>query len=103
MKPWIDSKRSLLTMIDKLHDDRERLKPRPIPTISAKLPDGRLIEMTYNPMASRTAFAVWDGERLRDEPDIALSTGHRLVPYSAANNLVKNEVVLFPSRGEEYG
>ena len=27
----------------------------------------------------------------------------RLVPYSPGNNLLKNEVVLFPSEPEEYG
>jgi hypothetical protein len=89
-------------MAEKPHDIRGGVEPRPIPTVSVTLPDDQLLEMLYAPGESRTSFALWDGERWRDEPAVTLSPGHRLVPYSASNNLVKNEVVLFPSKAEEY-
>lgn len=73
------------------------------PTISAVLPDGALLEMIYDAQAKQTAFVVWQDNQWRTEAGYTVSQSSRLVPYSPENNLVKNEVVLFPSHPEEYG
>lgn len=76
---------------------------RNLPTVSAVLNDGTIVETLYDATARRTAFAVWQDGTWREEPLITTDTGERLVPYSASNNLLKHGVVLFPSRPEEYG
>jgi len=78
-------------------------KAIPIPTASAVLPDGQLVEMVYDPRARKTQFVCGTGEAWGYEETILLSLNERLVPYSATNNLVKHNVVLFASEPEEYG
>jgi hypothetical protein len=84
-------------------DKTEPNTPRGTPTVSAVLSDGRLIEMVFDPVAQQTRFAVFQGDTWRFAPIIHAPTGERLVPYSARNNLVRKEVVLFPSEPVEYG
>ena len=81
-------------------NDDER--SRSLPTVSAVLPSGALVEMVYDPAAPRSGFVVWQDGAWRAEPSIALDPGHRLVPYSPHNNLLRNEVVLLPSIPQEY-
>lgn len=83
--------------------NNEPAKARPLPTVSAILPDGRIVEMLYDADARRTAFAVWQEGSWQEESWIDVEGGERLVPYSPTNNLVKHGIVLFPSRPEEYG
>ncbi len=78
-------------------------RSRSIPTVSAVLPSGALLEMTYDPTAFRSGFVVWEQGRWRTEPSIVLASGHQLVPYSPHNNLLLNEVVLLPSGPADYG
>ena len=78
-------------------------KARNLPTVSAILDDGTIVETLYDAAARRTAFAVWQDGTWREEAMITMDTGERLVPYSASNNLLKHGVVLLPSRPEEYG
>ena len=84
-------------------------KPAPVgrkqetPTVSAVLSDGRLVELLFDPVEQRTRFAVWRNGSWRFEPFVKTPTGERLIPYSAQNNLIKKEVVLFPSEPYEYG
>jgi hypothetical protein len=81
---------------------REGVKdPRAIPTVSTILDDGAIVEMVYRPEEHRTGFVISDGTSWRYEPALHLN-GLRLVPYSPHNNLIRNEVVLFPSEPEEY-
>jgi hypothetical protein len=77
-------------------------RSRSIPTVSAVLPSGALIEMIYDPTASRSGFVVWENGGWRVEATIHLDSGHQLVPYSPHNNLLRNEVVLLPSAPTEY-
>ncbi len=72
------------------------------PTVSATLPDGSLVEMLYRPEEHRTLFCVSNGDEIRYETNL-LVNGQRIVPYSPRNNLLTNEVVLFPSEPAEYG
>lgn len=81
---------------------QEVKKQKVIPTVSGVLPDGMLVEMVYRPGEAQTAFVLWQGGKLKYEAGISLGPRQRVVPYSPGNNLVKNEVVLFPSEPEEY-
>ena len=78
-------------------------KSKPVHTSSAALDDGGIAELVYDPDKQRTSFALWNGESWTLEPSITLDNGTRLTPYSAENNLIRNEVILLPSEPEEYG
>lgn len=70
----------------------------PTPTVSRVLPDGRLVELLYDPERRATALAVGgpDGEAVLHET-FDLADGERLVPYGADNNLIATGCVLLPS------
>jgi hypothetical protein len=74
-----------------------------IPTASATLGDGSLIEMVHDRNAGTTGFVHWSGAAWKMVPHHAPSDGRVLVPFSPRNNLLTHDVVLFPSRPEEYG
>jgi hypothetical protein len=78
-------------------------KPAVLPTASAVLDSGELVEMVYDPTGRHTRFVAGSGEEWRYEESVELSPSERLVPYSATNNLVKHGVVLFPSEPTDYG
>ncbi len=84
-----------------MKDDSKR--ERGVPTVSAVLDDGSLVEMVYWPKEERAAFIVGGGHDWREEPGFTLPSGTRLTPYSPRNNLLLHEVVLLPSVPEEYG
>jgi hypothetical protein len=71
------------------------------PTVSAVLAGSGLAEMVYRPEEHRTLFCVSKDGEFRYEASLLLN-GERLVPYSPRNNLLTNEVVLFPSELSEY-
>jgi len=75
---------------------------KPAATVSAVLPDGAMLEMVYDPAQKQTAFVLWQDGKWRLENAVTTGDSARLVPYSPGNNLLKNEVVLFPSEPEEY-
>ncbi len=79
-------------------------RQRVIPTASAALEDGALVELVYDPKARRrTSLAVWRKQACDLVSSLELPTGERLVPYSPGNNLIRNDVILLPSEPEEYG
>ncbi len=69
--------------------------------VSAALADGRLVETLYMPESGATALAVWDGKRVGITHELVVS-GERLVPYRGDNPLLKNGVVLFPARPDDF-
>jgi hypothetical protein len=71
------------------------------PTVSAVLKDGSVVELLYQPEERRTLFCVARDGQLRFE-DAVLEGENRLVPFSPGNNLIAHEVVLLPSKPEEY-
>lgn len=79
-----------------------RSSRNPIPTISARLPTGTLIETVYRPEDGRTAFCVAAGDQWTIL-DRYTDGARALVPYSSRNNLIQNRVILFPSGPEDYG
>ncbi len=71
------------------------------PTVSTVLTDRSVVEMVYRPEEHRTLFCVSKEGECRYEPNI-LDGDRRLVPYSTRNNLLVNDVVLFPSEASPY-
>src|SRR5437879_13207021 len=87
-------------MENKLADRIEKAKKQAArPTVSTVLADGSLAEMVYQ--ENRTLFCVSKDGAFRYETNL-LVNGQRLVPYSARNNLLTNEAVLFPSEPLDY-
>src|SRR5438132_10155705 len=86
-------------MEEKLTETIEKAKKQTaLPTVSTVLPDGSLAEMVCQ--ENRTLFCVSKDGAFRYETNL-LVNGQRLVPYSPRNNLLVNEVVLFPSEPVE--
>ncbi|HYC99577.1 hypothetical protein [Brevundimonas sp.] len=70
----------------------------PTPTVSRVLPDGRLVELLYDPDRRATALAIADADGTIAVHDaLELADGERLVPYAADNNLIATGCVLLPS------
>jgi hypothetical protein len=76
---------------------------RIVPTASAVLDDGTIVEMVHRPDQRRTFFAAYSAGRWTLRDAIDLGPDARLVPFSAGNNLIKNEVVLLASEPALYG
>jgi hypothetical protein len=74
-----------------------------VPTASAVLDDGTIVEMVFRPELRRTGFAIYSAGRWTLQDAIDLGPDAKLVPFSANNNLIKNEVVLLPSERRIYG
>lgn len=72
------------------------------PTVSAVLPEGTLVELLYRPHEDRTLFAVAKDDTITIEESVLVGD-RRLVPFSPSNNLLKHEVVMFPSEATDYG
>lgn len=89
-------------MEDKVSQTIEKAKKDNVkPTVSAVLSDGSLAEMVYRPEGNRTLFCISKDGAVRYEASV-VDRGRRLVPYSPRNNLLANEVVVFPSEATEY-
>jgi hypothetical protein len=86
---------------NKTSDDIKR--QRPVPTVSAVFDDGAILETLYRPGDKQTGFVLWKDGEWSFEPSVSINPFQRLVPYAPTNNLITNEVVLFPSEPEEYG
>lgn len=88
---------------DQIERAREKYEPpAPLPLVSQVLPDGVIVELVRDPEKNRTAFCVGDADAWMMRDRIELQ-GRTFIPYSAANNLIRNEVVLLPSGPEDYG
>lgn len=81
----------------------QRTPNQPVPAISATFKDGGILELVHDVEARRTQFAFWRNGTWEYEDSHAINPIHRLVPYSASNNLIRNEIVLLPKAPEEYG
>jgi len=85
-------------------DEIDKLKPRKtIPTVSHRTSTDCLIELIFRPEDRQTLFAIYDAGRWTIQDQWNLDDGRYLVPFSPENNLIKNEVVLFPSEPRIYG
>ncbi len=89
-----------------IHNDKKEIEKteqqKKIPTISRVFDDGSIMEMIYCHTKRQTGFIVWKDGAWREEASVFLDPTHQLIPYSPHNNLIKNQIVLFPSYPEEY-
>lgn len=76
---------------------------RKIPTASAVLVDGSVLEMVHNRETSTTAFVLFRDGAWSVVPSHATADGRLLMPFSPLNNLLTHDVVLFPSEPADYG
>jgi hypothetical protein len=85
--------------------DREKTREatKLTPTVSDVLADGTIIELVYRPEERTTLLAVFSAGRWTLQRHVDVPERQRLVPFSANNNLIKNEVVLLPSEPRIYG
>jgi hypothetical protein len=81
-------------------NDKQPDKPRPL--VSAVLDDDTIVETLYRPEEHRTIFVVGKDGECREQQTVEIA-GIRYAPYSPRNNLLTIDVVLFPSKPEEYG
>lgn len=81
----------------------EAARSRAVPTASALLPSGELVELVYDRDEARTRFVCGRGEEWRYEDELSMHSGEKLVPFSPANNLLVHDVVLLPEEPLEYG
>lgn len=79
-----------------------KTKQHKISSASAVLSDGTLVEMLYEPQAKRSSFLCYRDNQCRIAERVLAAPYQLLVPYSPENNLIKHEVILFPSHVEEY-
>lgn len=74
-----------------------------IPIVSRILSDGTIIEALYDKLLAATKLAICNPDgSISIEPYLDLPF-ERLVPYSAKNNLISTECVLFPSDVGDFG
>lgn len=85
--------------MQKLHEKETKM----IPSTGAILPDGRIIELIYEPAERKTAFAVGSNGDVQYMEKVEVGTGEVLVPTSPRNNLVQHQVVALPSAATEFG
>ena len=76
---------------------------KPVPTASARLDSGDILEMVYRPEERRTLFVISHQDGWKELESVDRHPGERLVPYRSENNLLAHGVVLLPSEPEEYG
>ncbi|MEP7010180.1 MAG: hypothetical protein ABJC13_07640 [Acidobacteriota bacterium] len=75
---------------------------RKLPAVSARLPDGTMVELLYRPQERKTLFVVARDGEAREAESVELPNGRLLVPYSAENNLITHKAILLPSEATEY-
>src|SRR6266446_215473 len=78
-------------------------KKQIVPMASAILDDGSIVEMVFRPDRQRTHFAIYNAGRWTVQDRIEHGSRTSFVPFSPNNNLIKNEVVLFPTEPQIYG
>lgn len=74
-----------------------------VPTASAILDDGSVVEMVSPRKTGRTVFAIYSAGRWTLQDTINVGPNTCLAPFSPSNNLIKNDVVLLPSEPSIYG
>jgi hypothetical protein len=81
----------------------EEKRTQILPTASAVLEDGTMVELIFRPDLRRTLLAIYTAGRWTLQEKVDLAGDVRLVPFSPGNNLIKNEAVLLPSEPKIYG
>ena len=85
------------------NDQHSQSKKPTIPTTSATLDDGTLVELVYQPARRKTLLALFTAGRWTLQESVKASEDRVLVPFSPNNNLISNEAVLLASQPCIYG
>lgn len=93
-------KEDIKEILDDISDHRQRSKK--ILTCSSVLPDKTIIEMVYDKNIQETKFAVFYDGQIEYKEKIQVNEDKCLIPYPPKNNILFNQVILFPSKIEEY-
>jgi hypothetical protein len=75
---------------------------RPVPTSSAIIDDGSIVEMVHRRPERETRFIVYRDGQTRELSTISVAPGLRLMPFKASNNLLTHDVVAVASEPAEY-
>jgi hypothetical protein len=75
---------------------------RKVPVVSARLPDGALVELLYRSRERKTLFAIARDGVIWEAENVELPDGRLLIPYSPENNLITHKAILLPSEAAEY-
>jgi hypothetical protein len=75
---------------------------RPVPTSSAIIDDGSIVEMVHRRPERETLFIVYRDGQTREVSTISVAPGLRLMPFKASNNLLTHDVVAVASEPAEY-
>lgn len=84
-------------------EEDKKVKKYSIQTASAILKDGTLVEMLYDRVNNHTDFTVFKNGQLERKTSIKIDENVVLIPYGPNNGLLKNNVVLFPNKAENFG
>lgn len=76
---------------------------RGVPTVSASLSDGSLVELVCDSTASTTHLAHATLDRVSIADAIETADGRRLIPVPAKNNLIRHGVLLLPEGPVPFG
>ena len=68
-------------------------KPLAIPTVSAILSDGSIVELVFRAEARLTLFAIYSSGRWTLQHEVKIENEPRIVPFSPRNNLIWNRRV----------
>ena len=73
-------------------------------TASFVLLESGLAEQVYDPETDKSSFAVIDktDNKVRYQPFVRSKTGKRVFPIPETSSIIKNSIVLFPSKAEIY-
>ena len=83
--------------------DQTRRDKHPVPIVSARTPQGHIVELVWSPDKECARFAVWDGHKARVMTTYSPHDGVRYVPSRSADILVRQGVVRFADEPAEYG
>ncbi len=75
---------------------------RTVPTVS-RVCGNAIVELVYDANVRTTALVVSRERQWTVEREVEIATGEKLVPYAAANNLIRHECVMLPSEPVDYG
>lgn len=83
-------------------NDRNEQRDRVVPTCSAILDDGAIVEMLCSSAGDQTSFAIWKADAVQELTHFSSGENQRGVPFSPRNNLLAHGVVLLPSEASNY-
>jgi hypothetical protein len=89
-------------MLEKIEIDPERYSQK-TPSLGGEPVSGTYLEITYDPDTAKTGFAVWKDGSVEYVIRFPVGGNRFWIPFSPTNNLIAHQVVLLPSKADEFG